>query len=170
MPDRLRESIFNILGSRYDCPSALPPIRVADVFAGGGSMGLEALSRGAASCCFYERGRQALVALRRNLQTVEAGSEATVVTHDAWASAVLDPTGRPHELVLFDPPYRDTQDLSDGSRFAAFLRRLAERDDNRPFIVLHHAASVRITDAPDSAWQITDQRESGTHAVTFFAQ
>src|SRR3989304_6946937 len=79
MPDRVKQAIFDMLGSRYDDPGALPPLLVADVFAGGGSMGLEALSRGAAFCSFFERDRQALEALCSNIESLGAGQESRVV-------------------------------------------------------------------------------------------
>src|SRR3972149_2479777 len=84
MPDRVKQTIFDMLGSRYDCPGALPPLLVADVFAGGGSMGWEALSRGAAFCGFFERAREALDALRRNVESLGAGLESSIVSGDAW--------------------------------------------------------------------------------------
>ena len=84
VPDRVKESIFNILGNHYDCLGSLPPIRVADVFAGGGSMGLEALSRGAAHCTFFERDRTALAVLRKNFTTLDVKKEATIIARDAW--------------------------------------------------------------------------------------
>ncbi len=58
-------------------------------------MGLDSLSRGAASCSFFERDRDALVALRRNLDALEVGEIATVRTGNAWEGAVLDRAGQP---------------------------------------------------------------------------
>ena len=68
MPDRLKEAIFAMLGDYYDCPGELPELHVADVFAGSGSLGLEALSRGASTCYFFERDRKALEMLKINLR------------------------------------------------------------------------------------------------------
>jgi 16S rRNA (guanine(966)-N(2))-methyltransferase RsmD len=170
MPDRVREAVFAILGARYESLANLPPLHVADVFAGSGSMGLEALSRGAGSCCFFERDPQALEILRQNLANLRVGPEGTVVTRNAWNSAILAPSGRPFDLVLLDPPYADTQDLSEGGFFKRYLRRLAERADNRPLVVLHHRASVSVDVAPGDNWQILDQRAFGTHHVTMLGR
>lgn len=167
MPDRVKEAVFSILGARYATPDALPPLRVADVFAGSGAMGLEALSRGAASCGFFERGRVALVALRRNVEELEAGDRATVVPRDAWRHAVSDGDGEAFDLVFLDPPYRDSDDTTADGPVQSYLARLAENASGRPLVVLHHRTKARHTPATD-LWQIVDHREYGTSAVTFF--
>ena len=69
--DRVRESLFNVLAGAYDDP--VTGARVLDVFAGTGALGLEALSRGAASVTFVESGRTALSLLRRNIALCGAG-------------------------------------------------------------------------------------------------
>ncbi|MCH7995939.1 MAG: RsmD family RNA methyltransferase [Planctomycetes bacterium] len=168
MPDRIREAVFAALGSHFDCPGLLPPLIVADVFAGGGSMGLEALSRGAAECCFYERGREALAALQQNLDSLRVGASATVIARDAWSSAIDSPGGRSFGIVFLDPPYADTQDMRDGSRLARYLGRMAESDDNRPLVVLHHAKKSCVQDDALHPWRVIDQRTFGTSAVTMF--
>lgn len=73
-------------------------LRVADLFAGTGALGLEALSRGAAHCTFVERDRPALEALRRNIAAL--GAEADIRAQSAEAFS-----GGPFDLILIDPPY-----------------------------------------------------------------
>lgn len=170
MPDRIREAIFSILATRYDRPGDLPPLHVADVFAGGGSMGLEALSRGAVSCCFFERDRVALAALRHNIEALGAGETAVIVTRDAWRFARPDGDAGPVELVFLDPPYRDSQDASETGPVMRALARLAERPGPWPLVVLHHAATVRYQAPVDPPWNIADARTYGTSAITFFAR
>ncbi|MEM8619996.1 MAG: 16S rRNA (guanine(966)-N(2))-methyltransferase RsmD [Actinomycetota bacterium] len=95
--DRAREAIFNALGSRGMVEGAL----VADLFAGSGGLGIEALSRGAEHCTFVERDRAALDALRDNLDGLDLDDRARVIAGDArTAAASLDV-----DLVLADPPY-----------------------------------------------------------------
>ena len=96
--DRVRESIFNLLvnGGHAD---ALEGTRVLDVFAGTGALGLEALSRGAASATFVEQGRRSLVILRENIALLDA--PARVHARDARRPG----PGAPHDLVFLDPPY-----------------------------------------------------------------
>jgi 16S rRNA (guanine966-N2)-methyltransferase len=102
--DRVREALFSMLG---DVSGA----RVLDLYAGSGALGIEALSRGAASAVFVERDRRALAALRRNLAVV--GAEAAVRPQDV-ARFLARPEGM-FDLVFCDPPY------DDGPRAAAQL-------------------------------------------------
>jgi 16S rRNA (guanine966-N2)-methyltransferase len=103
--DRVREAIFDVLGSLLAARGrTLEGARVADLFAGSGALGIEALSRGAASAVFVESDRAAVATIRANLDaTGFAGSHATVVATDVarWLR------GADHQdLVLCDPPYR----------------------------------------------------------------
>jgi 16S rRNA (guanine(966)-N(2))-methyltransferase RsmD len=169
MPDRVKEAAFDMLGSHYGCPGALPALLVADVFAGSGSMGLEALSRGAASCCFFERRREVLEVLRRNLDDLGVGEAASIVTQNAWTQAVSDPAGRPFDLVFLDPPYRDSADTSESGLVRRYLKRLGESEENPPFVVLHHRAADRFTSEPTERLQIVKQRTFGTNMLSFFS-
>lgn len=93
--DRTREALFSMLASRL---GSFEELAVADLFAGTGALGLEALSRGAARCTFVEQDREALVALKTNAETL--GAEA-----DIRAQSALAFRGGPFDLVLMDPPY-----------------------------------------------------------------
>ncbi len=157
-----------MLGSHFDCPGLLPPLIVADVFAGSGSMGLEALSRGAAECYFYERGREALAALRCNMDALQVGPIACVIACDAWNTAILSPDGRPFGIVFLDPPYADTDDMGDGSRLSGYLARMVESEDNRPLVVLHHAKKSCVPEDTLQGWQVFEGRTFGTSAITMF--
>jgi 16S rRNA (guanine966-N2)-methyltransferase len=157
-----------MLGSRYECPGQLPALTVADVFAGSGSMGLEALSRGACSCCFFERNDTAVAAVRQNLSELGVGPEGVVVTRDAWTHAVHTPDGAPFDLVFLDPPYADSDDTGRDGRVRRYLRRLAENGEGACLVVLHHRASVRFDLADDEGWQVGDRRILGSNGVTLF--
>jgi 16S rRNA (guanine966-N2)-methyltransferase len=97
--DRVREATFNALVSL----DAVDGADVLDLFAGSGALGIEALSRGAASCTFVEHDRRALAAIRANLDATGLGDRATVVGGDALR--FLDHGTSPATLVLADPPY-----------------------------------------------------------------
>ena len=100
--DRVREAMFNSLFSL----DAIEGARVLDAFAGSGALGIEALSRGALHATFVETGRNALAALRENLETLQLGAQGRVVPGDALAH--LERTaaeGSHYDLVLLDPPY-----------------------------------------------------------------
>jgi 16S rRNA (guanine966-N2)-methyltransferase len=92
--DRVREAVFSILGP-------VEGLSVLDLFAGSGALGIEALSRGAASATFVERDPRAVAAIRRNLEAL--GVEAPVHRRDALA--FLRSGAGPFELVFVDPPY-----------------------------------------------------------------
>jgi 16S rRNA (guanine966-N2)-methyltransferase len=95
--DRTREALFSMLASRL---GTFEGLRVADLFAGSGALGLEALSRGAAHCTFVENDRQAVDSIRRNLAAF--GASADVLA--ASAEHVRIPGEI--DLAFLDPPYR----------------------------------------------------------------
>lgn len=102
--DRVREATFARLG-------ALGGARVLDLYAGTGALGIEALSRGAASVVFVERARASLDALRRNLAALGLGKSVRIVARDvAAAVADLGRAGELFDLVLLDPPYETGED------------------------------------------------------------
>ncbi len=77
-------------------------LRVADLFAGSGALGLEALSRGAAHCSFVEQDGAALDALKANIAKLGAGTVSDVRAQSVTA---LGPVTAPYDLILLDPPY-----------------------------------------------------------------
>jgi 16S rRNA (guanine(966)-N(2))-methyltransferase RsmD len=169
VPDRVRESVFSFLGSHFECPGEMPAITVADVFAGSGSMGLEALSRGAAMCCFFERDRAALATLRRNIHALQATPRAMVVMRDAWWSSTGAVGGQAFDLVLLDPPYVDSQDASERGRVAQYLARLTRSDHGEQLVALHHCGKIRF-DTAFPGWSVLDQRVLGSNGLTFFSR
>lgn len=95
--DRVKEALFSIL--HFDIPGR----RVLDLFAGSGQLGIEALSRGAASCTFVDQRAEAVAVIRENLRSAGLSAQAQVLCQDAFSFLV-----RPQEifdLVLLDPPY-----------------------------------------------------------------
>lgn len=97
--DRTRETLFSMLVSRL---GTFEGLAVADLFAGSGALGLEALSRGAASCLFVEQDAAALRALRGNIANLQAQAQSDV---RAGSVLALGPAKAPLDLVLLDPPY-----------------------------------------------------------------
>jgi 16S rRNA (guanine966-N2)-methyltransferase len=97
--DRVREAAFNLIGPVED-------MAVLDLFAGSGAMGLEALSRGAASAVFVESDREAQRAIERNLEKLDLKGARVVKGDVRRALASEAAAGRRYDLVLVDPPYR----------------------------------------------------------------
>ena len=98
--DRTRETLFAMLTSRL---GSFEGLRVADLFAGSGALGLEALSRGAAQCLFAENDAAALRALRANVANLRAQQACDV---RAVSVMSLGPAKEPLDLILLDPPYQ----------------------------------------------------------------
>jgi 16S rRNA (guanine966-N2)-methyltransferase len=96
--DRTKEALFSMLASRI---GSFEGIAVVDLFAGTGALGLEALSRGAASCTFVEQEKPALDALRANIALVGA----TGADVRAQPVSTLGPSRKACDLMLVDPPY-----------------------------------------------------------------
>jgi 16S rRNA (guanine966-N2)-methyltransferase len=96
--DRVRESLFSMLASRL---GSFEDLRVADLFAGSGALGLEALSRGAAAATFIEAERDAAAAIRRNAGKLGASERVRIIV----GSALALPRSEPFDLIFADPPY-----------------------------------------------------------------
>jgi 16S rRNA (guanine966-N2)-methyltransferase len=150
--DKVREATFNALGSRDLVVGA----HVADLYAGSGAIGIEALSRGAVHCTFVERDRDALRALRTNLDTLGLTDRSRIVTGDVLAvAAPLEA-----DLVFADPPY----DFVAWGRLLGALRA--------PFVVAESGSELTgPADSPDefpNGFTITRSKRYGRTWVTFF--
>ncbi|MGE2733891.1 16S rRNA (guanine(966)-N(2))-methyltransferase RsmD [Mycolicibacterium vaccae] len=97
--DRVRESLFNLLSARLNFDG----MRVVDLYAGSGALGLEALSRGAASVLFVEADARAAAVIERNIAAL--GAEGAVVRRGTVATVLSAAAARPADLVVADPPY-----------------------------------------------------------------
>ncbi len=97
--DRVREALFSMLVSRI---GSFEGLRVADVFAGTGALGLEALSRGCAHVAFVETGAEALKALKANIARSAAAADTDVFAVPAQS---VGRARQPCDLLLLDPPY-----------------------------------------------------------------
>ena len=96
--DRVRETLFSMLASRL---GSFEDLRVADLYAGSGALGLEALSRGAGFACFVERDPRAVAAIRSNVEALGAADRTRILTRSVEAL----PPSEPFDLVFADPPY-----------------------------------------------------------------
>lgn len=129
--DRAKESLFENMERR------IIGKRIADVFAGTGTMGLESLSRGAACCTFIEKDKIALELLRTNVAMLECAEECLIWPADAYRCSYRPKGGAaekfsPFEVIFFDPPYRIAPELQPGSPLWLSLVRLAREDVSSP--------------------------------------
>jgi 16S rRNA (guanine966-N2)-methyltransferase len=113
--DRVKETCFAILADRVVDAS------VVDLYAGSGALGIEALSRGATSCVFVERGREALAAIRQNLAQTGFTDRAELVGVDV--SRFLASAAEPrYDLAFLDPPYAERAILAPLARLLPSLK------------------------------------------------
>lgn len=112
--DRLRETLFNVLGPRVQ------GVRFADLYAGSGAVGIEALSRGAASCLFAENSAPALSALRTNLASLKLERAATIEFRSVAAALQQSlQQAHPLDIVFLDPPWAAAEDYNATLNFLA---------------------------------------------------
>lgn len=161
--DRVREALFSSLDSDLVASGrSWPDIRVLDLFAGSGALGLEALSRGAASVLLVEVSRPAAKALRANVAAVDLAG-ATVLVGDARRLLATPCPGGPASLVLVDPPYAWSADdlqglLRDGTE-AGWIAAGADVVVERP---------ARDVDSPlPLEWEMRRRRDYGDTALWY---
>lgn len=112
MTDKIRGAVFNSLASLRVYPD-----RIADLFAGTGAIGIEALSRGAEHVDFVDMGREPIKVIRDNLRTT--GFEAQAQVHQTSVLAFIERATVPADLVVLDPPYADPEILSTMQKLAS---------------------------------------------------
>jgi 16S rRNA (guanine(966)-N(2))-methyltransferase RsmD len=153
--DRVKETLFGILGER------VPGARVLDLYAGSGALGIEALSRGAAHATFVERGREALAAIRHNLERTGLTGEASVHGGDVARYLASVPAEAPFDLAFLDPPYAERDIL-------APLQRLVPLLSPDAWVVVKHfwRTEVPVADGMDAL----RERRFGETALTFLAR
>ena len=151
--DRVKESLFNILGVR------VRGAHVLDLFAGSGALGLEALSRGAAEAVFADSGRPAQAAVLRNIEAL-GFAQRTLLLRCDWRAALrrLAAQGRRFDLMFLDPPYR----MPGADAVLEALWDVAAED---ALAVFEH--DRRLPPAP-GGWTARDVRGYGDTALTFF--
>lgn len=157
--DRVRESLFNrLMHGAAGTDFVLNGARVADVFAGTGVMGLEALSRGAAHATFIERDMTAAALIRRNVAALAAEDRVSVMSADATN---LPRAPLAHDLALLDPPYKE-------ALTAPAMLSLARQGWLKPGALV--AAEMEAgTPTPDvDGFRFLDRRETGRIAVALY--
>jgi 16S rRNA (guanine(966)-N(2))-methyltransferase RsmD len=156
----LRQALFNVLGPRIEGGAVL------DLFAGTGAVGLEALSRGAASATFVENDRRAVESLRANLAALQLTSRSRVVVGDVYSSlARLEAAGERFDCIFLDPPYGQS-DLA--LRCIEMLARGAVLGDNGALSV-QAFHKTRLPDRVGTLRRIW-RRRYGESSLTLYSQ
>jgi 16S rRNA (guanine966-N2)-methyltransferase len=160
--DRVKESLFNVL-QNYDL---LVGRHVADLFSGVGSLGLEALSRGADFVTFVEQDPRTVVFLEKNIAKACFVAQSRVVRANAFrVGAPIDATGREYDLVFVDPPYAKTREVGEDSLLARLFDVLAGQIAEKSVVVIRTEKGVSVLDAYGSFHAI-DRRNWGTMSLT----
>ena len=163
IPDRVKQSLFDRLWSlgAMDCSTAI------DIFAGTGSIGIEALSRGVEHCVFVERDRSARTLLEQNLDNLSLTDRSTVLGLDAmmagWSNLMV---GRTAGLVFLDPPYKLTNHDASLLRLVALIELLAPVVEPAGLLVLRTDACCRPGTADN--WTGPSSCSYGSTAVHFY--
>ena len=143
--DRVREAWMSMVHT------SLPEARVLDLFAGSGALGLEALSRGAASVDFVENDPRTFRVLKENVEALGAGERCTLYRQDALK--FLKSAGFPYDIAFADPPYR--------KELAVKLATLWLKDPFAAIFGVEHASSETLPAGGDT-------RRYGDTAVTIY--
>ena len=151
--DRIRQVIFSSLAE------IVPGARVLDLFAGTGSFGIEALSRGAASATFVEQEAEAVECIRDNL--AHCRLKGDVRQADVW-TFLAKPPSAPFDLIFADPPYLKSAMPLDGDSLLAKLPSFVAPNGR---LVWEHYAGRRLESS--QFWQVIRQRDYGETALTF---
>ena len=154
--DRLKESVFAILAP------VLGDACVLDGFAGSGALGIEALSRGAASVVFVEQDSRAVALIERNLAHCRIADSYVMIRAEFTRALRQLPVDRRFDLALLDPPY----DLAD---LASVVEAAAGRMAPEGVVALEHAAR-RHAPARAGAFAAVRQVKAGDSAVTFYRE
>lgn len=161
MLDRVREALFSTLGERVD------RARVLDLCAGSGSLGLEALSRGAASARMVERDRNTLAVLRSNVEALALAERATIAAADALEPSSWGAADERYELVFFDPPYPWLRDGAQRASVLRAVRELAARHLAAEGTIVLHAPRDLLAAGDFGAGLLARSREYGTNALWY---
>ena len=155
--DRARETVFNMLNSRLD--GGFAGLMVADLFAGTGALGVEAISRGAAHATLIDNAPSAIRAIRENTETLGITDKVTLTRGDATTTA--GPIGGPFDVIFLDPPYNTP--LAE-----AAVQNLASGNWTKPGTwVCVETARSDAPEAPDG-WVIEKSKTVGKGELTLY--
>jgi len=158
--DRVKESLFNVF-CKYDLPNGKI---VADLFCGVGSLGLEALSRGAEFVCFVEQDQKIIAVLKKNIEKAGFVKQSKAIRADAFKIGA-PVSERKYDLIFIDPPYANTKDAGLDSPLGRLLSSVSERLIENGIVVVRTERQTELLKKYDKL-DIIERRQWGTMAVT----
>jgi 16S rRNA (guanine966-N2)-methyltransferase len=160
--DRVKESLFSVL-YKYDLPTGK---RVADLFSGIGSLGLEALSRGAEFVTFVENDPMIIKILEKNIEKSGFIKYSKVIKGNAFKFApVLDTAVKRYDLVFVDPPYLRTRYTEADSQLGKLLVSLGNSLADTGFVVVRTEKKVKLLEQYEDL-RLIERRQWASMAVT----
>ena len=157
--DRVKESLFNIIAG------VIEGARVLDVYAGAGSLAIEALSRGAGTAVLVDNDRAAIMAIERNLAATGLADQAVVMNAPvSRALAHLSRRDQSFDLILLDPPYK-----IDRAELEIVLATAAGCLNKQGQIVVEHRADLPELKLNDSL-ELVDERRYGDTRLSFYKE
>ena len=159
--DRVKESLFSILGDHVKGTMA------ADLFCGTGSMGLEAISRGADLAVFVDMNRTALDRLRQNIAKMHAEDRTIIRRTDIFRTGIPD-TGQPRrcDLIFVDPPYALAQHTAAETPMARLLEKLTAQAAPGAVVMVRQERRCELVE-PCTGMTLTQRRTYGNMVLTF---
>ena len=160
--DRVKESLFSVLYN-YDLPGGAI---VADLFSGVGSLGLEALSRGAEFVTFVEKDPRIIAILNKNIEKARFVKESKVIRANAFkVGAVVGSGVEKYGLVFVDPPYAAAMNVQPDSPLGGLLELLDEQVTADGIVIVRTSGDVALLERYGQ-FQIAERRQWGTMAVS----
>jgi len=160
--DRVKESLFSVL-YKYDLPGGAT---VADLFCGVGSLGLEALSRGAEFVTFVEKDPRIIAVLDKNIEKARFVKESKVIRANAFKIGAAVGSGmKKYGIVFVDPPYAATMNVQADSPLSGLLELLGEQVTADGIVIVRTSGDVALLERYGQ-FQIAERRQWGSMAVT----
>lgn len=159
--DRIKESIFNVL-QKY---GAMDDKWAADLFCGTGSMGLEALSRGAGHVVFVEHDLRVVEILKKNIAKGRFEDRSKVVRANAFKVGAASLEERKFDLVFVDPPYAMSRDIGENSQLGLLLKLLCGQITDEAVVVVRTEEMVELLEKYNTL-RVIDRRKWGSMNIT----
>ena len=162
--DRVKESLFSVL-YKYGMPEDK---KVADLFCGVGSLGAEALSRGAQFVIFIEKDPKTVAVLRKNIEKAGFADRSKIIRADAFKIAA-GADRQKYDLIFVDPPYSATSRTANGSLLASLLNALNQQLAPEAIAVVRTRKGTGLSERYGRL-KVIEQRHWGTMTVTILQQ
>ncbi len=165
IPDMVKEALFSILGKEIENKT------VADLFSGTGSIGLEAVSRGAAHAVFVDMDREAVIRLKQNIDKLEFHNESTVVSADIFKFGL--PNDRfsgghsDYDIVFCDPPFPLARETDEQSKLGKLMAKINKQVKPGATVIVRNEKKFPMLDTYADL-KIYDRRTYGIMTLNFY--